>query len=301
MDLNEISVFVKVVQAGSFTKAARDLGMPNSTVSAKVSALEKRLGVTLIQRTTRQLNVTAAGEAFFRQSVQGLQQIEAAEHELLATRGEPQGILRLTAPVELGATLLPPILADYLKVNSGISVDVHLSDERTDLLAGNYDLAIRAGELKDSTLIAKKLGVVGFALFASPKYLRANKDPREPQDLKTHTCLQFSHLGVSEWKLTNGKATRSVGLSGRIVINDLNMVKTMAVAGQGIALLPSFFCLSELSSGKLVRVLSDWRTGLNPVHFVYPAQKFVMPKVSAFIEVAAPLIKARLGENVAAF
>ncbi len=297
MDLNEITVFVKVVQAGSFTKAARELGMPNSTVSAKISALEKRLGVTLIQRTTRQLNITAAGESFFRSSVQGLQQLEAAETELIATRGEPQGVLRITAPVELGATLLPPILADYLKVNSGVKVDVQLSDERIDMLAGNFDLALRAGELKDSTLIAKKLGLVAFAVFAAPKYLKLNKAPREPNELKDHTCLQFSHLGTAEWKLTNGKATRVVPLPGRVVINDLNMVKTMAIAGLGVALLPSFFCRAEALSGKLVRVLEDWRTGLNPVHFVYPAQKFVMPKVSAFIELAAPLIKARLEEN----
>lgn len=297
MDLNEISVFVKVVQAGSFTKAARELGMPNSTVSAKVSSLERRLGVTLIQRTTRQLNVTAAGAAFFQSSAQGLQRIEAAENEITAANGEPQGLLKITAPVELGAVLLPPVIAGYMGKYPKARVEVVLSDERTDLLTQNIDLAIRAGELKDSTLIAKKIGAVTFAAFASPKYLKGAKIPADPQDLKNRPCIQFSLMGKHEWKLTNGRATKSVTLPERLVVNDLNMVKAMAVAGHGIALLPSFFCHSELRSGQLMRVLPDWRTGYNPVHFVYPAQRFVMPKLSAFIEIASRPLKDRLVDN----
>lgn len=297
MDLNGVSVFVKVVQAGSFTKAAKDLGMPKSTVSAKISSLEKRLGVTLIQRTTRKLNVTSAGQAFYSASLEGLHRIEAAEGELAQAKGEPQGLLRITAPVELGATLLPSLIALYIKQFPRTRVDVHLSDERVDLLAANMDLAIRAGELKDSTLIAKKLGAVTFAAFASPKYLKQAKAPADPQDLKTKVCIQFSPLGSLDWRLTNGKAIRRVELPGRLVLNDLNMVKTMAVDGHGIALLPSFFCDQEMQTGKLVRVLEDWRTGYNPVHFIYPAQKFVLPKLSAFIELATGPIRERLAEN----
>lgn len=297
MDLNEVSIFVKVVEKGSFSRAARELSMPNSTVSAKISSLEKRLGVTLIQRTTRKLNVTAAGQGFYQASLRGLHQLAIAENELAHARGEPQGVLRLTAPVELGAVLLPPLVARFIKAHPRARVDVHLSDERVDLAQGQYDLAIRAGELRDSTLIAKKLGQVSFAAFASPKFLKTARALKDPQELKDRSCIQFGPLGLDEWKLTNGKATRAVQMPGRLVLNDLNMVKTMAIDGHGIALLPSFFCEHELKSGKLERVLKEWRTALTPVHFVYPAQKFVLPNVSAFVGLATESIRQRLSGN----
>lgn len=294
VDLNEVSVYVKVVEKGSFSAAARELGMPNSTVSAKISSLEKRLGVTLIRRTTRKLNVTAAGEGFYRASLRGLHQLKAAESELALKKGEPRGWLRITAPVELGAAILPPLIAQFLNTYPLSRVDVHLSDERVDLLHGPYDLAIRAGELKDSSLIAKKLGQVTFAAFASPKYLKSVKPLKDPLDLKDKSCIQFAPLGGNEWKLTNGKSTRAVQLPGRLVLNDLNMVKAMTIDGHGIALLPSFFCDQELRSGRLEHVLESWRTGFNPVHFVYPAQKFVLPAVSAFIKLSSEPIRQRL-------
>lgn len=297
MDLNEVSIFIQVVQEGSFSQAARKLGMPNSTVSAKVSSLEKRLGVTLIQRTTRRLSVTPAGQAYFKKCIQGLQEIQSAEAEIAAIQGEPQGLLRVTAPVELGMSVLPQIVSDFTKKYPKVSVEVLLADRRVELLAENVDIAIRAGELKDSTLVSKKLGVVYFAVFASPKYLKTRKAPSHPRDLKDHECLHFTPLGSEEWKLSSAKGSLHVPVKGRVIVNDLHMIRNLAVAGDGLALLPTFFCQQEQGAGKLVRVLKDWKSNPNPVQFVYPAQKYVTPKLSAFIQMATEPIRASLSGN----
>lgn len=294
MDLNEVYVFIKVVQTGSFSQAAKQLDMPNSTVSYKVSSLEKRLGITLITRTTRRLKVTPAGEAYFKKCLQGIEEIKAGEDELASTQGDPQGLLRLTAPVELGASILPPIVAAYIAKYPKVSVEVVLTDRRVELLAEGIDLAIRAGDLKDSTLIGKKLGYGNFMLIASPKYIKNFGEPAHPRDLKNHQCLHFTPLGFESWKLTGPKGTLNVPVPGKVIVNDVSMLRSLVSSGMGIALLPSFYCLSELKTGKLIRVLADWHTAPSPVQFVYPAQKFVSPKLSAFIEMATGPIKASL-------
>ena len=294
MDLNEVAIFIKVIQTRSFSQAAKQLDMPNSTVSSKISSLEKRLGITLIQRTTRRLNITAAGEAYYARCVKGIQEIELAENEVASTQKEPQGLLRITAPVELGNTLLPEIVSRYMKQFSKVSVELILTDRTTELLTENIDLALRAGNMKDSTLIIKKLGEVSFAAFASPKYLKTNGKPLLPKDLKNHQCLHFTLQGNSDWKLVSNKGLQVVPAPGRLYINDLNIVKSFAIAGQGIALLPVFNCYADILSGKLVRILPEWRTQVSPVHFAYPAQKFVASKLSAFISLANEEIKNRL-------
>jgi DNA-binding transcriptional LysR family regulator len=291
MDLNEISVFIKVIQVGSFSRAAQQLGMPNSTVSSKVSSLEKRLGVTLIQRTTRKLSITPAGQAYFRRCIQGLEEIQAAEVEIASIQGEPQGLLRITAPVELGSTILPGLISGFANKYPKVRVEVVLTDRRVDLLSESMDLAIRAGELKDSSLIAKRIGSAYFAPFASPRYLKLHGTPTHPREFRTHLCVQFTPLGVDEWKMAGPKGSLNVPVSGRIIVNDLKMVKLLVLKGEGIALLPTFFCHPEIQAGKLVRILPEWRTNTNPVHFVYPAQRFVTPKLSAFIAFATEAMK----------
>lgn len=294
MDFNEIAVFISVVQEGSFSQAAKKLGMPNSTVSAKVSNLEKRLGVTLIQRTTRKLNVTPAGEAYFKKCIQGLEAIKAAESEIAAVHGEPQGLLRITAPHELGSSVLPGIVSQYTKKYPKTRIEVLLTDRRVDLLSENVDLAIRAGELKDSSLIAKRIGTIYFAPFASPKYLKMKGIPTHPRELRAHSCLQFTPVGVDEWKMTSSKGPLNVPLPGRILINDMFALKKMALMDDGIVFLPTYYCYAEVESNKLVRILPEWRSHLTPVHFVYPAQRFVTPKLSAFIALATDVLKRNL-------
>lgn len=291
MDLNEVAVFIKVVQVGSFSKAAGQLGMPNSTVSAKVSSLEKRLGVTLIQRTTRKLNITPAGLEYFKRCIEGLEQIHKAETEIVSSQMAPQGLLRITAPVEFGGSTLPQIITDYIKKYPQMRVEVLLTDRVVDLLGENVDLAIRGGNLEDSTLIGKKIGESTFGLFASPKYLKSKGSPSHPKELRHHQCIQLTPLGDGEWNLKGPKSTFDASITASLKVNDLTIAKGLAVLGNGIVLLPTDFCLAELRSNKLLRILPDWGSGLTPLHFVYPAQRFVAPKLSAFIAMAAEPLK----------
>lgn len=291
MDFNEIAVFVRVVKTGGFSRAARELGMPNSTVSAKVSALEKRLGVTLLTRTTRKLALTEPGEAYYHRCVQGLTEIELAENALAECQAEPTGTLRITAPVELGAVVLPVLAEEFRRQYPKVGLEFLLGDRTVDLVSENVDLAIRAGDLKDSSLIAKKLGAVSFGLFASSDYLKRRGKPSHPRELRDHTCLQFTPLEGGAWELHGPKGKVRAAISTPLLANDLNFLKALAVAGSGIALLPTFLCQGEEG---LKRVLPDWRSNTRPVHFVYPAQKFVPAKLTAFIALATPILQRSL-------
>lgn len=283
MDLNEISVFIKVVQKGSFSQAAKALNLPNSTVSHKVSQLEKRLGVTLIQRTTRKLLITPAGDSYYKKCLAGLEEIHSAEQEIASIQGEPQGLLRVTAPGEMGGGILPKLIHDYMIKYPKVRVELLMTDRRVDLLSESVDLAIRAGELEDSSLIAKKIGTTYFVPVASPKYIKQFGSPEHPRDLIKHKCLQFTPFGVDAWKMISSKGTFMAPLPGKVVANHLELLKLMALMDDGIAYLPGSLVYNEIKSGKLLRVLPEWRSAKTPVHYVYPAQRFVTPKLSAFI------------------
>lgn len=294
MNLNEIAIFVKVVETGSFTGAARALEMPKSTVSARLSSLEKRLGVTLIRRTTRKLHVTDAGRAYYEQCLLAISQIMEAEEVVTHGQSIPQGLLRVTAPIELGVALLPHVIEEFNKKYPEVNLEIILSDKTVDLVSEGIDIGIRTGHLKDSTLIAKKLGMIYFAPFASPKYLKKNSEVKKPKDLEGHCLIPFTSIGSEEWQLVSPKEKQTVKLEKRMIMNDLNLIKALAVSGMGIALIPTFLCYQEVKSGKLVRILNNWRSELRPVHFVYPSQKFVAPKIKAFIEVAGDILKKHL-------
>jgi len=296
MDLNEVAVFVGVVRAGSFSAAARRLGMPKSTVSARVSALEKRLGATLIRRTTRKLAITPAGQAFFERGQEALGVLETAEAEVRAGQAEPQGTLRLTAPSELGAVLLPPVIQHFRKLHPKVRLEIDLSDREVDLLAEGVDLAIRVGKLPDSGLIAKRLGTVYFAPFASQKYLSRAGVPREPAELRRHSCLRFRPLEGDEWRLSGPGGSVRVEAPAALVANNLALLKALAASGQGIALLPTFLCLPELQQAKLVRILPGWRAHVAPVQFVHSPQRFPPPPLKAFMEAGGELIRSRIGD-----
>lgn len=290
MDLNEVAIFIKVVQTGSFSETAKQLQMPKSTVSMKISNLERTLGTTLIHRTTRKLNITPEGEAFYKRALGGIEEIYSAQDELSSMKGEPQGLLRITAPLDLGNSVLPQVIAEYSKKYPKVTVDVLLTDRYVDLLSEKVDLAIRAGNLRDSTMIAKKLGVVYFAPFASPKYIKQFGGVDHPRELTKHSMLNFMPLG-NEWRLAGPKGTLDIPVNGKVILNNLLMIKSMALIGEGIAYLPTYYCYNEVKSGKLVRLLPEWRSPLNNVHFVYPSQKFVKPKLKAFIEMATEPLK----------
>ena len=296
MNLEAIAVFVKVVQAGSFTQAAKLLNMPNSTVSAKVAALEKELGITLLQRTTRSLHLTEAGEVYFRRCLRALEELQAAENELAADRGAPKGVLRLTAPVELGRSVLPPVLDVLMKRHPAIEIDLVITNRLVDLVAENIDVAVRAGPLKNSGLIARRFALGQFGLWASPGYLKKHSAPRNPDELNDHQCLRFAPFTGRNLQLSNGRERAQVALAGRITADDFETLRALAVLGWGVALLPSFLCAEEAKERKLVAVLPDWRGESVTISIVYPAQRFVSPKIRAFITAAEELWTAKNAE-----
>ena len=294
MDLNETAVFVRVVQAGSFSAAARQLGLPTSTVSTRVARLERRLGVTLLQRTTRRLHLTDLGELYFRHAEAGLANLLDAEAALTESVGEPKGRLRVTAPADLGDRLLSGIVCRMRRACPQVALELVLTSQYVDLVGEGIDVAIRAGALKDSSLIARNVGVARWQLFASPDYLAGAPELAAPQALRHHRCLQFAPLGRDAWTLSGPTGSVTLPMPGLVLVDDIRLVRAMAVADIGVALLPAFLCGEELKAGQLVRVLPEWQARADPIHLVYPRQRFVPPKLRVFVELAAEILREAL-------
>lgn len=290
MDLNEAAVFVKVVEAGSFSAAARLLGLPTSTVSTRIARLERRLAVTLLQRTTRRLNLTDAGTLYYQHAAIGLGHMLDAEAAVTESTGEPKGLLRITAPVDIGDDLLVDIIRQMHRRFPQVGIDLVLVSRYVDLVAEGVDVAIRTGNLKDSTLIAKNIGLARWAPFASPDYLGTAPHPVSPQALRHHCCLQFTPLGKESWTLNGEGGSVTVPLPGLVMINDVRVIRAMTLAGKGVALLPEYLCRADCVAGRLVRLLPDWQAKADPVHLVYPRQRFMPLKLRAFIDLASEVL-----------
>lgn len=286
MDLDAIAVFVKVVETGSFSAAARLLGMPKATVSAKVARLEKRLGLSLLQRTTRRLRLTEGGEQYFRHGAAAIREVELAEAALQSVSGKPSGVLKVTAPVDFGHTLLPRIAHAYAARYPQVGIELLVTNRVVDLVAEGIDLAIRPSQaLKSSSLIARRFFEMSVNLWASPRYLRRLGALSHPRDLKKATCLGF--LARTSVVLTNGKSDIEVPMTGRIGADDFQTIKALLLLGEGIAWLPDFLAEDAAEAGALVPVLSQWRPKERGVfYFVYPGRKYGLPKVEAFIQTA---------------
>jgi DNA-binding transcriptional LysR family regulator len=292
VDLNDTLFFVRVAQAGSFSAAARLLGMPVSTLSVRVSRLEQRLGVTLLQRTTRRLNLTEAGQAYLQQAARGLEEIAQAEAQIDAGRHEAQGLLRITLPIDMGDESLLGILTGYRERHPGVSVELVFSDARLDLVAHGLDLALRAGELADSSLVARQIGEARWAPFAHPDYLQHAPALRQPKDLSQHATLCFSPLGRESWTLVRGRNRVSVPLQSAFAANDMRLIRQLALNGQGVALLPDYVCRRDVDHGQLVPLLPGWHARTDPIHLVYPSQRYVPAKLRHFIDEAGPAFAA---------
>lgn len=293
LDLNEILVFVRVAQAGGFSAAARLMGgVPVSTLSVRVSRLEQRLGVTLLQRTTRRLRLTEAGQAYLRQAARGLEDILQAEAQIDADRQEAHGLLRITLPIDMGDDQLLGILAGYRARHPGVAIELVFSDARLDLVAHGLDVALRAGELADSSLVARQIGRARWAPFAHPDYLKRMPAPRQPMDLAQHAALCFSPLGRDHWTLLRGKNRVNVPLRSAFTANDMRLVRKLALDAQGVALLPDYVCRREVDHGQLVPLLPGWHARTDLIHLVYPSQRFVPAKLRHFIDETVPEFRA---------
>jgi len=284
-DLNDIAIFVKVAQFESFSRAAHALGMPVSTVSRRVSELEQQLGVTLLQRTTRKLTLTAQGQDYFHQCNEPLNVLADAESVLTHTQKQPEGTLKISVPVILGEQAFLDFISDFLKNHPRIKIDLFITNEFINFVEENIDMGIRFGDLEDSTLVARRLGTSVRYLVATPEYLKGRDIPARPEDLKAHQCVLLNGKnGEATWNLVSGRKSISLRVSGSISSRDFNSVSFFTHRGHGIGLLPFTYCDELLKKEKLVRILPKWASAQIPVHALYPTRRFLPARLLVFLE-----------------
>jgi DNA-binding transcriptional LysR family regulator len=285
MDLNEIAVFIRIADKQSLTGAARALGLPKSTISRKLVSLEERLGARLVERTPRHVRLTEAGAVFYDRCAGLLAGIAAAEGEIALLASTPRGRLRVSAGVDVGVSVLGPLVKEFLQRAPQVSVELTLTDRPVDVVAEGFDLAIRIGPVRDEHLVVRKLGSGSGVLCASPSYLTHRGAPEQPEDLARHACIVFNSPPHSAaWSLTSERGPVTVRVDGPLTVNSLTLARDAAVAGLGIARLPSFVCWNELAAGRLQRVLAAWSTDERSVHAVLPSGKHMSTKVRAFLD-----------------
>ncbi len=262
------------------------MGVPKSTVSRKIAQLETRLGVRLLQRTMRRLRLTDVGRSYYEHCAHVITALEEAEQEIGALQAAPRGRLRITAPVEFGLAFLGEILPEFLERFPEVDVEVDLSSRLVDLVGEGFDLAIRAGPLADSALIARKLiDAPGPRLLASPDYLRRYGHPRSPADLAHHRCIVFGPgRGGATWLPSGPSGEIRVPIEPRVIANSFALARDVTLAGLGIALMPLPFFAREIAEGRLQTVLDDWTAAGGGLYAVYPSVHHLTAKVRAFLD-----------------
>lgn len=281
-DLNALRVFEKVVRTGSFTAAARALDMPKSTVSLRVAELETRLGACLLQRSTRRLGLTDQGRLYHDHCARILADIDEADRAVTDLQGSPRGLLRITLPASM--QFVGPVITSFLAEHPGVQVEILCADRIVSLIDESFDVAIRAGALPDSALVARSLGVIPFVLAASPRYLRRRGRPRAPADLLGHACLLFGATPTRTWQLARGAERVELEPPLTLRANDLDILHGAAVGGSGVAILPAFRCADDFRAKRLERVLPEWSPPAQPVHAVYPTGRHLSPKVKLLLD-----------------
>ena len=284
IDLNQMAVFAAVVRAGSFTGAARAIAQPKSTVSKRVAELERRLGARLLQRSTRRVQPTAEGAAYFERCERVLRDAEAADRAVLDSDAEPRGPVRVTAPVAM-AGFLAPIFERYLAAHPAVALEVTLLDRKVDLIQEGFDLAVRAAPLRDSALVVRRLGATDRCLCASPQLFATRRPPRHPRELAHHACIAFrTEPGKTAWVFARAGKRLTVEVGGRYSVSSGQLARSGALAGLGIANLPRFLVADDLAAGRLVPVLPDWPLEAGHMHLLYPSAVHLSPRVRALID-----------------
>jgi LysR family transcriptional regulator, regulator for bpeEF and oprC len=287
MELSHLDTFVKVVQTGSFTRAAEQLRSQKAHVSRVVSQLEADLGVRLLERTTRSHSLTEVGREFFERAVAILGAAEDARRVVQQAHGEPRGTLRLTCGVEFGMVAVNGWVRDYLIRSPGVNVDLEMTGRVVDIVHEGFDLAVRVGPLADSSLAARKLGDLEYGLFAAPAYLRRHPSPAVPQNLAQHALIRFSGTRLRwAWTFSRGTETQRIEPAARLNVNNSFAVRDAVVAGLGIGQLPWLLAAPMVEEGTLQPVLADWRLPSAPVHAVFASARYLPPKVRAFVDLA---------------
>ena len=283
--LNGVAVFVGVINAGSFTAAAQALGYSTSYVSKEITRLEKRLGSRLLNRTTRTISLTDAGRAYFERCSQIVIDAENAERSIGQLQDNPKGLLRVNAPVSFGSIYLLDHLSEFLKRFPEITLEVEFNDRMIDVVAEGYDVVIRAGQIQDSNLVARKFTTSKSIVVASPEYFKNNGRPETVSELEHHACLAYSLIpNPTLWEFIKDGHRTVVKVTPRLMCNNAAVEVAMAVNGIGIGRIPLFCCEQEIAEGTLEMILDDYEQPEIGVYAVYPHRQYLTAKVRAFVD-----------------
>ena len=287
--LNDMALFVEVVKAKGFRSAAEAMGVANSTLSRRISTLEKTIGLRLLHRTTRKIELTEAGQIYFERCKRIVDEARLAHEQLGEMLAQPSGVLRASLPVDFAVTYLTPLIAEFAGLYPGITFDFDLTPRRVDLVSEPFDVAIRMGESENSQLIARALASLTPCLYASPGYLERSGEPNKPADLDRHECLSI--LKAGSWTLRDGRRSVTVSVGGRFMLNSVGMSRRLATLDMGIVLMPEEVVADELASGKLRRIMPEWHGTPMPV-YAMTETRLLPAKTQRFIE----FLRERLGQ-----
>lgn len=284
-----MQVFVRVVEAGSFAKAAERLGLSTSATSRQVAELEGRLQTRLLNRTTRRVSLTESGRAFYERAVQLLADLAEAEEEAAAAAVVPRGTIRLTTSVNFGVRHVAPAIAAFLARHGEVRFDVSLSDRVIDLIDEGFDLAIRIGSAGSESLVARKLGETRLVPCASPQYLAAHGAPATPEELGRHNCFTYEYVSPRQvWRFRDRSgAERAVRVSGRLHCNNGDLLAEVAAQGVGVVFEPAFIVGPEVRAGRLVPLLQEFEPPPVPIYALYPSRRHLSAKVRRFVDFLA--------------
>lgn len=294
----QLNAFIEVARSQSFVQAARHLERHVSAVSRAVGALENRLGVRLLQRTTRRVTLSDAGREYFKRCEALLGELEGADAEVREQAAALRGTLRVSAATGAGQSLIGPIVPEFLAAHPQVTLDLRLSNRYVDLIEEGFDVALRVGTLAaDSRLVVRRLAPTRRVLLASPGYLQRRGSPRTPQQLAEHPCLVLD-IGARprRWELQRGRTALAVDVAGPLYSNNSFVLLTACLAGAGIGLLPATVATADVRRGELSRVLPAWSSTEQGIYAVYPSARFIPAKVRAFVEFVAARLRGS-GEN----
>ncbi len=293
-----MQAFARVVEAGSFARAAERMGMSTSACSRHVADLEAHLDTRLLNRTTRSLSLTESGRAFHERCVQVLSDLEDAEAVAHAGRARARGNLRVSSAVNFGLHHIAPLIAPFQQLHPDVRLDISLSDRMVDLVEDGFDMALRIGESRATSLIARKLGETCLVTCASPGYLKRHGRPVTPRQLAEHNCLLYEYLpNRSEWRFVDhAGGEERVRVSGSVQTNNGDMLARAAAEGLGICCEPDFIVAADIAAGRLVPILAEFRPPAAPIHAVYPSRRHLSAKVRAFVDfLAGEFAQRRIG------
>ena len=293
--LTEMEAFTRVVELGGFTEAARRIGLSKSAVSKHVAALETRLGARLLNRTTRRVSPTEIGLAYYDKAIEVLSAAQDADAMATSMQGAPTGELKISAPLSFGLKYVAPALASFLKAYPDVAARLEFDDRFVELVSEGFDLAVRIGDLPDSSMKARKLAETSMNFCASPAYIAEHGQPTTPEDLSDHELLHYSYLSSgNHWKVrAKSGEERLIRSVGRLTINNGDALIQAAIDGVGICASPNFICAPYLASGELVEVLPAYRPPPTGIYAIYPSGRFPQPKLRVFVDHLAASLKGK--------